>query len=135
MQLSVLDCILIGICVTLTGFVFDLFMRTITPKPQVPPMGPKPVIANILSELDLLIDMEIVGVINVPLMVKEIPLIQDFKNMQSEITHNVIESLSTNFFLECNKAGIKRAYIITYVTRRTNVKMLEFMQQHNYSLK
>ena len=103
------------------------------PKPINP--APKPVIATLLAELDLLIDLEILGVVEVPLMVKEIPLITDFKEVQMEIIHNVIDSLASSFIMEANKCGLKRAYILTYVTRMTHAKLLEFMKNHNLSLK
>ena len=127
--------IMIIISIVLGNFLFQLIMRFITPKAPIVPMGPKPVMANILSELDLLIDMECIGVIDIPMVVKTIPLIQDFSEVQKEIIHNVIESLSTSFWQECNRAGLKRAYIITYVTRRSHIKILEFMKDHNYSMK
>ena len=103
-----------------------------TPPPN--PM-PKPPVVNLLSELDMLIDLEIVGVVETPLMLKEIPLITDFKETRQEIIRNVVDSLSSAFYIEANKCGVKRAYVLTYITRRTHAKLLDFMKDHNYTLK
>ena len=111
-----------------------LINKKFGPKP-VPPPVQKPLIANLLAELDLLIDMEIVGVVEVPLLVKDIPLITDFKEVQLEVIRNVTDSLSSAFFLEANRCGLKRNYILVYITRRTHAKLLEFMKEHNFTLK
>ena len=127
--------ITIVIAIIAGNISLNLIMKIFTKPMAPPPMGPKPVIANILSELDLLIEMECIGIIEIPMIVKTIPLIQDFSEVQKELIHNVINSLSSSFWAEANRAGLKRAYIITYVTRRSHLKILDFMKEHNYSMK
>jgi len=100
--------------------------------PSIPP-GPKPAMSDILSEVSMIIKLECIGVIDIPQSVKNIPLITDFENIQKEIIHNVLESFSTQFWQNCNRAGLKRQYIITYVTRKTHAEILSFINEHNYA--
>ena len=95
---------------------------------------PKPKMVELLTEIDMLIQIECVGLIDIPQNVKNIPLITDFRDVQKELVHNVLESLSTSFWRECNNAGLKRDYIITYVTRRSNEEILRFIKKYNYDL-
>ena len=97
-------------------------------------LPPKPKMVDILTELDMLIQIECVGLIDLPQNVKNIPLITDFREIQMELIHNVLEALSSNFWMECNRCGLKRDYIITYTTRRANEEILKFIKKYNYDL-
>lgn len=95
---------------------------------------PKPKMVDVLTELDMLIQIECVGLIDLPQNIKSIPLITDFREVQMELIHNVLEALSTSFWMECNRVGLKREYIITYTTRRANEEILRFIKKYNYDL-
>ena len=110
-----------------------IFAKTNAPNPMMVP-GPKPQITDVLSEITMLIRLECVGCIDIPQSVKAIPLITDFHDIQMEIIHNVVESLSTGFWLYANRAGLTRKYIVTYITRQTHAELLDFMDKHNYSM-
>lgn len=97
-------------------------------------MSPKPKMVELLTEIDMLIQIECVGLIDIPQNVKNIPLITDFRDVQKELVHNVLEALSSSFWRECNSSGLKRDYIITYVTRRANEEILRFIKKYNYDL-
>lgn len=127
--------LIIVIAIVSANIITPVVMKAIIPPKPLPPMGPKPMIANILAEIDLLIELEIVAVVDVPMAVKEIPLIQDFKEVQKEVVFNVLQSLSTAFIAEVNKAGLKQAYLHSYVVRNTNAKLLDFIKQHNFTMK
>ena len=99
------------------------------------PLGPKPAIADLLAELNMLVSLECVALIDVPQSVKAIPLITDFQEIQTELIHNVLESLSSRMWMEFNRAGIKKKYVITYVTRRAHAEILTFMESNNFSLR
>ena len=106
----------------------------ITSQPAMSPM-PKVPISDLLAEINMLIELECVAVIDVPQSIKDIPLINDFHDIQTQIITNVINSFSSTMWRTCNAAGLKRSYIITYVTRRTQAEILNFMSQHNYAPK
>ena len=97
-------------------------------------LPPKPKMVDILTELDMLIQIECVGLIDIPQNIKSIPLITDFREIQMELIHNVLESLSSTFWMECNRCGLKKDYIITYTTRRANEEILKFIKKYNYDL-
>jgi hypothetical protein len=99
------------------------------------PAGPRIPIAQFLEEINVLVKLEILAIVEIPQAVKEIPLIQDFNEIQTTVIHNVVESLSSQMWLMANQSGITRNYLIKYITRRTHAEMLDFMEQHNYSLK
>jgi hypothetical protein len=99
------------------------------------PTGPRIPIAQFLEEINVLVKLEILAIVEIPQAVKEIPLIQDFNEIQTTVIHNVVESLSSQMWLMANQSGITRNYLIKYITRRTHAEMLDFMEQHNYSLK
>lgn len=117
----------------LVKFIIMNFLGASGKAPMIAP-GQKPAITDVLSELNMLIQLECVAVIDAPQSVKQIPLINDFQEVQMEIIHNVLESLSMGFWAYCNQAGLKKSYIITYVTRRSHAEILSFMQEHNFSM-
>ena len=105
--------------------------RFFTPTPPPPPT-PKPPLAPFLKDLDTLVKLEVLAVVELPKSARTIKKINDFSEVQSEIIHNVLEALSTLAFIEANKVGIKRDYVIMYVTRKTNAELLNYMKEHNY---
>lgn len=100
------------------------------------PIQPTPsTIPEILGYLNTLIDSEFSSVVELPNTVRGIQLISDFEKVQTEITKNVLNGLSTAFFIKVNMAGLKRDYIITYVTRRATMKIMGYISVNNFSLK
>ena len=130
--------LIISICVALviTRFIFlgiDKIFKS-GGNPMMSMGGPKPAIADVLAEINMLVQLECVAQIDIPQSVKTVPLITDFNEIQSSIVHNVLESLSMSFWMTANRAGLTRNYIITYTTRNTHAEILKFMTDHNYSM-
>lgn len=90
-------------------------------------------ITAIVDELNMLVDIEFISVIEAPMMVQDLQVITNFEEYQKEIVKNVIDGLSTQFYLSANMAGITRAYINQYVTRRTTYKIVDYMRSHNFT--
>lgn len=131
--LTVLLAVILGVFIG--GVLQHVAVTTLlAPKKPMMPMMPKPNMTDVLAELNMLIKLECVGVIDIPQSVKNIPLIRDFNAVQQEIIHVVLNSLSQNFWMTCNMAGLTRLFIITYVTRSTHAEMISFIEQHNFSL-
>ena len=102
---------------------------------ELPPTVFQGTMQDILSQLSLLVDQEFIAVVEIPQMTNDVPLITDFEKIQTEIVKNVIFSLSTVFFQKATMMGLKRKYLIEFVTRRTNLKMLQYMKNHNFNVK
>lgn len=141
MLISYVDCMkLVGIIVIALiitkaiKMIIESFFIKGNNNAQMMMLPPKPKMVDILTELDMLIQIECVGLIDLPQNVKNIPLITDFREIQMELIHNVLEALSTSFWMECNRVGLKREYIITYTTRRANEEILKFIKKYNYDL-
>lgn len=98
----------------------------------IPPSG---LLGQIFNDLNLLIDLEFVCIIETPNHMRDTRIISDFKKAQEELTRNVLESLSTAFFARCNLAGVKKAYVITYVTRKATMKIFDYMNRTNMAMK
>ena len=92
-----------------------LRMRQLQP---VPPPIRSLSIDELLQSLDVLINLEFVAVVEAPMMTQDLKVINDFEKYQSEITHSVISSLSTGFYLTANMTGVTSEYIRQYVARR-----------------
>lgn len=90
-------------------------------------------ITSIIDEMNMLVDIEFISVIEAPMMVQDLQVITNFEEYQKEIVKNVIDGLSTQFYLSANMAGITRAYINQYVTRRTTYKIVDYMRSHNFT--
>lgn len=90
-------------------------------------------ITAIIDEMNILVDIEFISVIEAPMMVQDLQVITNFEEYQKEIVRNVIDGLSTQFYLSANMAGITRAYINQYVTRRTTYKIVDYMRSHNFT--
>lgn len=102
---------------------------------ELPPTIFQGTMQDLLSQLSLLVDQEFIAVVEIPQMINDVPLITDFEKVQTEIVKNVMFSLSTLFFQKANMMGLKRHYLIEFVTRRTNLKMLQYMKNHNFNVK
>lgn len=113
------------------GFIIG---RLIKPSTSVPPHKNGDMI-GILNELDAIVNIEFLSVVEIPNTIRDAQVITDFEKVQTEVTKNVINSLSTIFFKQCNIAGLKRDYIITYITRRVTFKIIDYCREHNFSLK
>lgn len=129
--------LIFSIILALTIFYIGkmIIFNFILPKPQIVPPGPKPQIVDVLSEIKLLVKLEVVGVIDIPQAVKNAPLISDFDKTQKEIVYNVLQSLNPSFWNYAARSGIDRRYIITYTTRLTHAEMIDFMEHNNFTLK
>ena len=132
--LSILLAVVIGIPIGM--FISKLVISFFSGGGKPPgASGPRIPIAQFLEEINVLVKLEILAIVEIPQAVKEIPLIQDFNEIQTTVIHNVVESLSSQMWLLANQSGITRNYLIKYITRRTHAEMLDYMEQHNYSLK
>lgn len=90
-------------------------------------------ITTIIDELNMLVDIEFISVIEAPMMVQDLQVITNFEEYQKEIVSNIVEGLSTQFYLSANMAGITRDYINQYITRRTTYKIVDYMRTHNFT--
>lgn len=90
-------------------------------------------ITAIIDEMNMLVDIEFISVVEAPMMVQDLQVITNFEEYQKEIVRNVVDGLSTQFYLSANMAGITRAYINQYITRRTTYKIVDYMRTHNFT--
>lgn len=67
------------------------------------------------------------------MMTQDLQVITNFEEFQKEIVQNVLVGLSTQFYLSANMAGMTRAYINQYITRRTTYKIVDYMRNHNFT--
>lgn len=113
----------------------DWSIRRETLERQMNPPVPiqQKTITNIIDEMNILVDIEFISVIEAPMMTQDLQVITNFEEFQKEIVQNVIGSLSTQFYLSANMAGITRSYINQYVTRRTTYKIVDYMRSHNFT--
>lgn len=90
-------------------------------------------ITAIIDEMNMLVDIEFISVVEAPMMVQDLQVITNFEEYQKEIVRNIVDGLSTQFYLSANMAGITRAYINQYITRRTTYKIVDYMRTHNFT--
>ena len=90
-------------------------------------------ITSIIDEMNILVDIEFISVVEAPMMTQDLQVITNFEEFQKEIVQNVLVGLSTQFYLSANMAGMTRAYINQYITRRTTYKIVDYMRNHNFT--
>ena len=90
-------------------------------------------ITSIIDEMNMLVDIEFISVVEAPMMTQDLQVITNFEEFQKEIVQNVLVGLSTQFYLSANMAGVTRAYINQYITRRTTYKIVDYMRNHNFT--
>ena len=90
-------------------------------------------ITNIIDEMNMLVDIEFISVVEAPMMTQDLQVITNFEEFQKEIVQNILIGLSTQFYLSANMAGMTRAYINQYITRRTTYKIVDYMRNHNFT--
>lgn len=90
-------------------------------------------ITSIIDEMNMLVDIESISVVEAPMMTQDLQVITNFEEFQKEIVQNVLVGLSTQFYLSANMAGMTRAYINQYITRRTTYKIVDYMRNHNFT--
>lgn len=90
-------------------------------------------ITTIIDEMNMLVDIEFISVVEAPMMTQDLQVITNFEEFQKEIVQNVLVGLSTQFYLSANMAGMTRAYINQYITRRTTYKIVDYMRNHNFT--
>lgn len=90
-------------------------------------------ITSIIDEMNMLVDIEFISVVEAPMMTQDLQVITNFEEFQKEIVQNVLVGLSTQFYLSANMAGMTRAYINQYITRRTTYKIVDYMRNHNFT--
>lgn len=90
-------------------------------------------ITNIIDEMNMLVDIEFISVVEAPMMTQDLQVITNFEEFQKEIVQNVLVGLSIQFYLSANMAGMTRAYINQYITRRTTYKIVDYMRNHNFT--
>ena len=122
----------IGIIVV-ANIVSTILLSAFTPKPIPPIKLASGDIMNLISELNAVVDLEFISVVEAPNKLHKIDTITDFDKVQKEITKNVVDSLSTKFFIMANNAGVKRSYVLTIVTRRVTFDLFDYMRKHNFT--
>lgn len=127
--------IFISAAVLLANVASTLILGMVMPKPTQVAKFAKGDIANILDELNLLIKLEFIAVVEAPNTIRQIDYISDIEKIQKEVIKNVVDSLSTKFFLMANNAGLKRSYIISYITRNTLYEIWKYIREHNFTPK
>lgn len=90
-------------------------------------------ITAIIDEMNMLVDIEFISVVEAPMMTQDLQVITNFEEFQKEIVQNVLVGLSAQFYLSANMAGMTRAYINQYITRRTTYKIVDYMRNHNFT--
>lgn len=113
----------------------DWIIRRETLERQMNPPIPiqQKTITNIIDEMNMLVDIEFISVVEAPMMTQDLQVITNFEEFQKEIVQNVLVGLSTQFYLSANMAGMTRAYINQYITRRTTYKIVDYMRNHNFT--
>jgi hypothetical protein len=133
-----MDAITLLLIIVLATIISDVIMIIIQSKfMKKPPAAPfhKDAMMGILGELNSLIDIEFMTVVEAPNAVRQVDIISDFEKVQTEVTRNVLNSLSTAFFVQANAAGLKQEYIMTYVARKTTLVVIDYMKTHNFNFK
>lgn len=113
----------------------DWIIRRETLEHQMNPPIPiqQKTITSIIDEMNMLVDIEFISVVEAPMMTQDLQVITNFEDFQKEIVQNVLIGLSTQFYLSANMAGMTRAYINQYITRRTTYKIVDYMRNHNFT--
>lgn len=113
----------------------DWSIRRETLERQMNPAIPiqQKTITSIIDEMNMLVDIEFISVVEAPMMTQDLQVITNFEEFQKEIVQNVLVGLSTQFYLSANMAGMTRAYINQYITRRTTYKIVDYMRNHNFT--
>lgn len=133
--ISILIMMLIIIIVGCRIIYKDWSIRRETLERQMNPPIPiqQKTITNIIDEMNMLVDIEFISVVEAPMMTQDLQVITNFEEFQKEIVQNVLVGLSTQFYLSANMAGMTRAYINQYITRRTTYKIVDYMRNHNFT--
>lgn len=134
-HISILIMMLIIIILGCRIIYKDWSIRRETLERQMNPPIPiqQKTITNIIDEMNMLVDIEFISVVEAPMMTQDLQVITNFEEFQKEIVQNVLVGLSTQFYLSANMAGMTRAYINQYITRRTTYKIVDYMRNHNFT--
>lgn len=134
-HISILIMMLIIIILGCRIIYKDWSIRRETLERQINPPIPtqQKTITNIIDEMNMLVDIEFISVVEAPMMTQDLQVITNFEEFQKEIVQNVLIGLSTQFYLSANMAGMTRAYINQYITRRTTYKIVDYMRNHNFT--
>lgn len=134
-HISILIMMLIIIILGCRIIYKDWSIRRETLERQMNPPIPiqQKTITSIIDEMNMLVDIEFISVVEAPMMTQDLQVITNFEEFQKEIVQNVLIGLSTQFYLSANMAGMTRAYINQYITRRTTYKIVDYMRNHNFT--
>lgn len=134
-HISILILMLIIIILGCRIIYKDWSIRRETLERQMNPPIPiqQKTITSIIDEMNMLVDIEFISVVEAPMMTQDLQVITNFEEFQKEIVQNVLIGLSTQFYLSANMAGMTRAYINQYITRRTTYKIVDYMRNHNFT--
>lgn len=134
-HISILIMMLIIIILGCRIIYKDWSIRRETLERQMNPPIPiqQKTITSIIDEMNMLVDIEFISVVEAPMMTQDLQVITNFEEFQKEIVQNVLVGLSTQFYLSANMAGMTRAYINQYITRRTTYKIVDYMRNHNFT--
>ena len=134
-HISILIMMLIIIILGCRIIYKDWSIRRETLERQMNPPIPiqQKTITSIIDEMNMLVDIEFISVVEAPMITQDLQVITNFEEFQKEIVQNVLIGLSTQFYLSANMAGMTRAYINQYITRRTTYKIVDYMRNHNFT--
>ena len=107
-----------------------------TAKEQAPVMMPfMAKLTDLHDALSLLVDLEFTGVVTIPKITQDLPLITDFEYYHKEIANNVLNALTPAFYNNAYALGVTKTYVDTQVIRLSMYKILTYMGENNLALK
>nr|DAR84635.1 MAG TPA: hypothetical protein [Caudoviricetes sp.] len=135
---NVIILILILLIFMLTVIVHKVGHETVQepPQEQAPPMMPfMTKLTDLHDALSLLVDLEFTGVVTIPKITQDLPLITDFEYYHKEIANNVLNALTPAFYNNAYALGVTKTYVDTQVIRLSMYKILTYMGENNLALK
>ena len=120
--------------------VYNMAIETIRepepPQEQAPAMMPfMTKLTDLHDALSLLVDLEFTGVVTIPKITQDLPLITDFEYYHKEIANNVLNALTPAFYNNAYALGVTKTYVDTQVIRLSMYKILTYMGENNLALK
>ena len=135
---NVVILVLILLIFILTVIVYEISQETVQgpPQEQAPAMMPfMTKLTDLHDALSLLVDLEFTGVITIPKITQDLPLITDFEYYHKEIANNILNALTPAFYNNAYALGVTKTYVDTQVIRLSMYKILTYMGENNLALK
>lgn len=135
---NVVILVLILLIFILTVIVYEISQETVQepPQEQAPAMMPfMTKLTDLHDALSLLVDLEFTGIVTIPKITQDLPLITDFEYYHKEIANNVLNALTPAFYNNAYALGVTKTYVDTQVIRLSMYKILTYMGENNLALK